>query len=211
MKATTIPFILLILLAVGVGLYPVLYLMPNSQSIGLLSSKPEALISSPLWNAAFYLHIMPGGLALLIGWPQFVKKIRNKHMQVHRALGKVYVLAILISGLAGLYLAFYANGGIVAKLGFGGLALAWLMTTSMAYIKVKNKQIEEHQRWMIRSYALCFAAVTLRLWLPLFTAGFQIEFTPAYRTISWLCWVPNLIIAEWIIFRLKKNKNLALG
>lgn len=48
---------------------------------------------------------------------------------------------------------------------------------------------------MIRSFALTFAAVTLRLYLPLHLL-FQVSFDDAYRAISFLCWVPNLLIAE---------------
>ena len=51
---------------------------------------------------------------------------------------------------------------------------------------------------MIRSYALTLAAVTLRIYIPIGQlAGFAYE--PAYQTIAWLCWVPNLVIAEWVI------------
>jgi hypothetical protein len=52
---------------------------------------------------------------------------------------------------------------------------------------------------MIRSYALTFAAVTLRIWLPLFQNGFGMEFISAYVIIAWLCWVPNLLWAEWYV------------
>ncbi|MEQ8879328.1 MAG: DUF2306 domain-containing protein, partial [Cyclobacteriaceae bacterium] len=62
------------------------------------------------------------------------------------------------------------------------------------------KKIEEHQRWMLRSYALTFAAVTLRLWLPALT-GLGIAFIVAYKIISWLSWVPNLLVVEWLINR----------
>jgi hypothetical protein len=53
---------------------------------------------------------------------------------------------------------------------------------------------------MIRSYALTFAAVMLRIYLPL-SQVYGIPFEPAYQTIAWLCWVPNLIVAEWLILR----------
>ena len=52
---------------------------------------------------------------------------------------------------------------------------------------------------MTRSYALTFAAVTLRLWLPELAAIFPFE--AAYQTVSWLAWVPNLLIVEWRIRR----------
>lgn len=200
MKISYIYTPLIAFLAIGVGLYPVLYLLTEN-NVGLLAGKPESLLDSWLWMSAFYMHIIPGGLALLIGWLQFIKSIRTKRIRFHRALGKVYILAILISGIAGLYLAYYADGGLVSQFGFGGLAIGWLFTTFMAYSTIKEQKVQEHQKWMIRSYALCFAAVTLRLWLPLFTSVLQIDFIPAYRIIAWLAWIPNLIVAELIIRR----------
>ena len=109
--------------------------------------------------------------------------------------------AVLLSGIAGLGIAFFATGGIIPALGFGGLAILWLYTTSNAYTSIKKIDIDAHQRWMIRSYALCFAAVTLRLYLPLFTGLMHMDFIPAYKIIAWLCWVPNILIAEIFIVR----------
>jgi len=99
-----------------------------------------------------------------------------------------------------LYIAQYASTGIVAQIGFTGLALSWLTTTSMAYISIRRKEIAAHQIWMIRSYALTFAAVTLRLYLgPSIALG--APFDVAYPIISWACWVPNIIAAELIFVR----------
>ena len=95
----------------------------------------------------------------------------------------------MLSGVSGLYIAYYANGGIVAQLGFTGLALSWLYTTSKAYLTIRRKEIDNHRKWMIRSYALTFAAVTLRIWLPMLQYGFGMEFESAYVIIAWLCWV----------------------
>ncbi len=118
---------------------------------------------------------------------------------MHRTVGKIYVVAVLFSGMAGLYIAFYASGGIIPVLGFAGLATSWLFTTVRAYLSIRAKEVDQHQRWMIRSYALCFAAVTLRIWLPLFQFGFGMDFFFAYKIIAWLCWLPNLIVAEVIV------------
>lgn len=53
---------------------------------------------------------------------------------------------------------------------------------------------------MIRSFALTCAAVTLRLYL-LILFGLPIPFVQGYRAISFLCWVPNLIVAEYYLRR----------
>ena len=63
---------------------------------------------------------------------------------------------------------------------------------------------------MLRSYALLFSAVTLRLWLPLLSAAFG-SFEPAYLAVSWVSWVPNLLVVEWYIQRAKRQPKLALG
>mgnify|MGYP003148229076 FL=1 len=144
-------------------------------------------------------------MALLIGWSQFIKKLRAKRLNLHRNLGKVYVIAALISGLCGVYLGFFATGGIVSSLGFISLGVIWLFTTLRAYIAVKNKDLSLHQGMMIYSYAACFAAVTLRIWLPFLTIVFG-EFLIAYKIVAWLCWVPNMIFAQiWV-----KKKGLTL-
>jgi hypothetical protein len=195
------------LFAISIGLYPIVYLLTDMTQEGLLSSKSPHLLGQDLYMPTFYLHISFGGIALLTGWTQFSKRLRNRNLTVHRWLGKTYVIVVLISGLAGFHIAMYATGGITSSLGFLGLAIAWLFTTIRAFQFIQRKQIDLHQQWMIRSYALTFAAVTLRIWIPLFQIV-GMEFLFAYRIIAWFCWVPNLVVAELIVHSLKKGKRL---
>lgn len=184
-----------------IGLYPLLYLLVDMDGQGLLGSKPSAVLNSVVWKIAFFTHIYFGGISLLVGWSQFSKRIRGKRLKVHRLLGKIYVVAVLLSSISGLYVAIFANGGIVSQLGFSFLAVGWFYTTINAYTTIKKKQVEKHKKWMIRSYALTLAAVTLRLWMPILPSLLSISFEDAYIIISWLCWVPNTIIAEIYIRR----------
>ena len=206
MKARKILWVLFIVFAILIGLYPIAYFVLD-MSGGLLGTKSFEILHDAIWRPVFYLHISFGGIALLTGWSQFSRRMRIRNMQLHRRLGMGYLVCVLLSGLAGLYIALYASGGIIAQLGFTGLAIGWLCTTAMAYSSVLKRDIRSHENWMIRSYALCFAAVTLRLWLPLFQFGFGIEFFAGYRIIAWLCWVPNLLVAEAII-RIKSGKKM---
>jgi len=195
-------------LAVGVSLYPALYgyLAYIGVDEALRSRKTAELLASAVWNTGFYTHIAFGGLALLVGWVQFSKRFRNTNLKRHRLIGKIYMIAVLISGIAGLYVAFYATGGIIAKLGFGSLAIIWLYTTFMGYRTIRNGNVQKHEVFMIYSYAACFAAVTLRVWLPMLTMAFG-DFIPAYRIVAWLCWVPNIIFAYFWV----KRKRLIIG
>ena len=186
--------------ALFIGLYPLRFIgLPYNES--LLGDKPAALLDSDLYLLGFYTHIFLGGIALIAGFSQFFKKLRRKRLGLHRMLGKIYLLAVLFSGTAGLGIAYYASGGWIPAIGFAGLAVLWLYTTGNAYVTIRSGMVQAHQKWMIRSYALCFAAVTLRIYLPLFIAGFGMEFYDAYRIIAWLCWVPNILVAEYFIVR----------
>ena len=193
------------ILSTLVGLYPVIYFIIDRR-FGLLRSKPAELLSDSLWNIAFYGHIVLGGLALLIGWLQFNHNLRNKKINLHRKIGKIYIVSVLISGFCGLYIALFATGGIISILGFGSLGIIWLTTTAMAFNAIKKGKVNLHKKFMIYSYAACFAAVTLRIWLPILTGLFG-EFNVAYRIVAWLCWVPNIIVAYFIINKIKPVAN----
>ncbi len=189
------------ILAMGIGLYPLIYFFVGSD-FGLLNTKTNELLTATHWRIGFYAHITFGGMALLTGWTQFSQRLRDRNLHLHRTLGKIYVSAVTLGGIAGFYIAWFATGGVIASAGFLMLALIWLCSTWMAYLSIRRKEINRHQRWMIISYAMCFAAVTLRIWLPTLTPVFG-DFISAYRFIAWWCWVPNLIVAILII-RTKK-------
>ena len=204
----TTGYIFMAVFAIFISLYPLKFIWTPT-NVGLLGSKAPDLLDSALYLPAFYLHIFPGGLALLSGFSQFFPKLRKRQPGLHRFLGKTYMISVLLSGTSALGIAFFATGGIISALGFGALAVLWLFTTSNAYLSIRRKDITEHQKWMIRSYALCFAAVTLRIYLPTFTALGGMDFIPAYKMIAWLCWVPNILVAEYLIIRKLPGSGIA--
>lgn len=191
-------------LCILVGLYPAIYFLID-RHFGLLSSKTQELLADQLWNIGFYGHIVLGGIALLIGWMQFSSKLRRKRMRLHRTVGKIYVVTVLISGVCGIYIAQFATGGITNVIGFSLSGLVWLITTLLAYNAIKNGNIKAHQNFMIYSYAVCFSAVTLRIWLPLLMA-ITGDFILAYLIVGWLSWVPNLAVAYLIIKRQQRKE-----
>ncbi|MFN8344673.1 MAG: DUF2306 domain-containing protein [Spirosomataceae bacterium] len=194
--------ILLFFFALGVSGYALQYLS-FSADIPFLSQKKAEVVAQGAWRLGFYGHIIGGVSALSIGPFQFLKNFRQRNLPLHRFLGKIYVLAILPGSLCAFYAALYANGGIVSQVGFAALAVAWFFTAFRAYRAVRERDLEAHQRWMVRSYACTMAAVMLRIWLPLGTFGFGLPFLEVYRAVAWLCWVPNLAVAEWLILHRK--------
>lgn len=172
--------------------------------IGFLLAKQE-FISDKAWMVAFYIHISSSILVVFTGPFQFVKALRNKFLRLHRVLGKIYVGAILfLAAPSGFYMALYANGGVGAQIGFTILSLLWFVFTYWAYKSIKAKKISAHKKWMIRSYALSFSAITLRLYVPILSLGFGLEHDFVLIITSWVNWIPNLLVAEWIIRRVAK-------
>jgi uncharacterized membrane protein len=199
-----IGWVFLLLLAA----YPVLI------SSGYLTMNPENFFAE---QKAIYvshlgflmMHIIASMLAILIGPFQLLPGIRKgRWLKLHRWLGRTYLLSILFGGLSGLYMAQFAYGGTISRLGFGTLACLWLYSGYKAYKHIRKKEIDQHRQWMIRNYALTFAGVMLRLWVPI-SGALGIDFLSAYRTIAWLCWVPNLLVAQWIINRTRRSQPRA--
>lgn len=179
--------------AIFIGFYPLTYFIIDIR-FGLLQSKSSILLENTYWQIGFFTHILSGGAALLFGWPQLVEKWRIKHPNLHRNLGKIYVIMTIMGALSGLFIGFYATGGIIASIGFITLAIIWFLSTMKGFWAIRKGDIETHKKMMIYSYAACFAAVTLRIWLPLLILITR-EFTIAYQIVAWLCWLPNMIWA----------------
>jgi uncharacterized membrane protein len=147
------------------------------------------------------LHIAGGMGALLAGPWQFSDKLRARALNLHRWLGRFYLLEVALGSIAGFAIATVSEEGWPTHLGFGTLAVLWFFTGLQAYRMVRAGNIAAHRKWMIRNFALTLAAVTLRNWMPLMLFVLRWPFHPTYITVSWLCWVPNLLVAEWLIRR----------
>ena len=189
--ATTM-FGLMALMTLGVALVSARYLLPE-----VPFPAPPMLTQMANWPVAVLAHV-GGGVTALALWSFQLVTRRGPRRIWHRWAGRTYVMACLIGAVAGFWLALHASAGPVATVGFGGLAVAWFGATAMGWRKAVAGEFAQHRRWMIRSLSLTFAAVTLRILLPLIPLT-GLEFVEGYRAISFLCWVPNLILAEaWL-------------
>lgn len=186
------------LLSVGVAGYAY-YFAPQVQNLG-----PQ-VVANLFARPWLVLHVAAAGTALLVGVFQFLPAIRARRT-LHRMLGRIYATACVLGGAAGFMLALGTTAGPLAAWGFGLLAPAWIYTTVQGVRAARDRRLGDHRRWMIRSFALTFAAVTLRLYIPLgILAG--LSFEQIYVATAWISWVPNLVLAE---LYLRRRSSLAI-
>lgn len=165
-----------------------------------LQIKQTEISEIPWYKYAFYVHVIFAILALPAGFTQFNKTILRTYPRLHRSLGYLYVGTILIfAAPSGFLIGMEANGGIVAQIAFILLAVLWFLFTFQAVLKAKNGNFKAHKSFMIRSFALTCSALTLRYWKLVLVYFFQPYPMDLYQLVAWLGWIPNLLIAEWII------------
>ncbi|MQP28704.1 DUF2306 domain-containing protein [Sphingobacterium faecium] len=165
-----------------------------------LQIKQTEITEISWYKYAFYIHVIFAILALPAGFTQFNKTILKTFPGLHKTLGYLYVVVILFfAAPSGFLIGMKANGGLVAQVAFTLLAVSWFYYTLQAVLKAKNGDFKAHKNFMIRSFALTCSALTLRYWKVIVVYFFQPNPMDLYPLIAWLGWIPNLLIAEWII------------
>ena len=165
-----------------------------------------ATYTNYFWMRRFALvpHIAGGVVALLVGLVQLWLGLTGHTGVLHRSLGRVYLGAVAVASAAALVLAVSIGSERFAYAsGFFGLACAWLVTTSMAYVSIRHRAIQQHREWAIRSYVVTFAFVTFRLIGEQLMAWHVAKDTEIAAMMAFACWAVPLLVAE-VFLQLRK-------
>lgn len=220
MKTRHIPWLAVLLTSLAIAVYaPGQYLFDTLDNLARAETglAPAYAQRPVVIQIVFYTHILFGGLALLVGGFQFSRALRRRSIRLHRWIGRTYVASVAIGGASAFVMSFFSSVALLGFFGFGTLAVLWIWTTYRGYRSARDGDLASHQAWMIRSYALTYAAPTLRIWLLLLIVV-QLPFgvdpaaigANAYAPVPFLCWLPNIVIAEYIVYR-RGLPSLALG
>ena len=166
----------------------------------------QDMLQNTLWRIAFYVHLASGTISILIGLLLFMPRLVMPSSNLHKSLGKIYVVAILYFGApTGLYLGFYAEAGMWASIGFVGMSLAWAIPTLLAVETIRKGEVEEHYKWMVRSLSLTLAGVTLRLMTPIGIHLLEWDYNTNFIVTAYIPWMLNWGIAELVILSKKTH------
>jgi hypothetical protein len=197
LAATTLAWVGIVALAVGFVAKYVLFYYRHYDAASFDNYWPRRT-----W---LFLHINGGTLALLTGPWQFWTGLRQRHLQIHRWTGRLFLLGVAMGITGSVGLAVTAVGGWAFEVGLMGLASAWLITTAMAYVSIRKGLVALHKEWMIRAYVVTFAFVFFRI---LSDYGPMSRLRPENDRdiiISWVCWVVPLGVTE-MIFQIRRMR-----
>jgi|tagenome__1003787_1003787.scaffolds.fasta_scaffold20644262_2 uncharacterized membrane protein len=192
-------------LAVTAVAVAVLFVRPYflSASAGLA---PHYADRGSVVAVAFLGHVVAGGLALLLSPLQIAARLRARVPRLHRVAGRVMLAAIAVAGCSSLVIAPFDTAGPVGTVGFGVTGMVWLFCAAAAFRAIRRRDVAAHRRWAVRTFALTYTAVTLRLLnLPLIALLVVLGMNAgvaedrAYAALALLSWVIDLAAAEWYL------------
>jgi len=148
-------------------------------------------------------HLSGGACAISAGLVQIWLGLTKRVSTLHRILGKVYGIGVLVGSIGGYYLALTIPGHLPYAVGLFMLNIAWVLTTGMAMYAIYTRRIAQHREWMMRSYVVTFAFVSYRLastWLsPLLRLPDDPIANDLDTILAWACWAIPLLLAEPLI------------
>jgi uncharacterized membrane protein len=142
-----------------------------------------------------------GVIAMFSGPFQFSARLRKHSPQLHRTLGKIYVISVAIGALLATYidLTVDVHASWMVNIGFLSHPFAWGLTAVIAYRTAVTRNFNVHRQWMIRSYLITFTFVLVRLPMPIRTWREMSEtsFSIVTPVLMFLCYFGADVALNW--------------
>lgn len=171
------------------------YLPPNFRS-DFLHGRAAYFFGSYQW--AFNTHIFSGPLSLVMGIVLSSEALRLRAPRWHRILGRVQFVCVLFFVVpSGFVMAYRAEGGIVAALGFASLAVITGATVVLGLRCALQRRYVAHQAWMQRCLCCLGSAVVIRLSGGITTLA-ELDAAWIYPMMAWASWLGPLAGLELV-------------
>jgi uncharacterized membrane protein len=210
LSGRTVGVVALALTALAIAVFaPLQYLLQPLQALAAGGNEIASNYAPrPGWvHVAFLAHVGFAAIALLLSPIQLSARLRARIPRVHRVTGRIVLASIAVGGTSGFLLAWFNVAGAVGTVGFGMLAILWITFAVLGLRAILRGDVLAHRAWMMRTFAMTYAAVTLRLWLIVLIILLG-DFQSAYLLVPFLSWVPNLIVVELILRRQRRTASV---
>ncbi len=141
----------------------------------------------------FYAHVANGAAMLLAGAIALRIGLTRDWFRWHKAAGYTYLTTGTLASVTALIRSF--DVGHAPGLSTGALALVWLAFSAMAFRAIRNRRIDQHRSWMIRSYVAAWTFVFCRFW----TRVMPSELQGGETDMIWVTWVMPLFLTEMLL------------
>jgi len=159
------------------------------------------------------IHILPGGLFLVLAPWQFMPSIRQRHLQLHRWIGRVLVVCGLIIGVTALVMSYTMNiGGPNETAATTLFAIVFLYCLIRAYRHIRRKEVARHREWMIRAFGAGLGVATTRPIVGMFFAFRRLTPHEFFGIAFWLGFTITFLAAEaWVDYtRSSADRSVAV-
>ncbi|MBD0381976.1 DUF2306 domain-containing protein [Paenibacillus sedimenti] len=207
MPKSKLLYLLMLIVSIVFIIY-VLYInfIYDPQAAEFLSRKTnlKRSVNIPAWLTVMKVHVVLACLAMVSGAVNFSHRIQRKYRKFHRINGYVYLISVIAVVITSGYMAPYSTGGKVNSIAFNLLNIIWPIVTITAIVKIKKKQVNNHRKWMVRSYAFCFTNMAIHMITSVFNNGFGIAYSTSY-TIGVYGSILLLPLLAEAVFRFKSR------
>ncbi|MBM7677693.1 DUF2306 domain-containing protein [Gracilibacillus alcaliphilus] len=164
-----------------------------------IARKDQILTDKNLWISLIRNHIVLALISLITGPLGIIKAIRSKSKTFHRWNGRLYMLSIVLNFIPGIYVSFFATGGLLSTIGFLILNSLWLVTTLLGFYYIRRRNVKLHSQWITRSFFLSFANIAIYIITAISHHLMKVAYEHSYIIAVWLSWMLTLIAAEFMI------------
>jgi uncharacterized membrane protein len=184
--------------------------LPPYLSLDPAASRVPAPAGAANYFPALVAHVLCGTVAMVTCCLQIWPWLRRRRPELHRIVGRVYVLAgVLPGGLVGFYVVWHTPFGPVARASGLVVATLWLGSTAIGVLRARQGRVADHRRWMIRSFALTMSIVINRIiGVPIFVVLYVLLLDTTFAgdearlqqfgasIVTWSSWIMALVLAE---------------
>jgi len=190
------------------GFFALTIFVAHQKNVGVFN--PASSIAKHYAPATWFLpiHAFFGIIAMAVAAFQFSNSLRSRFLSLHRVLGYVYVTSVFISAPFAVVVAVKIPKSFSLVAANCMQSFGWFVTTALALYSIRNCNVIQHRRWMIRSYpfAMVFtAARTIRLFVPGPADG-----------VLWICsalaaFLPSIFLDWPAVSQFPKTKTAGAG
>ena len=174
---------------------------------------PASVIAKHFAPGTLFLipHAIFASLAFVMGAFQFSNRLRARYLKVHRIIGYVYVVSVMLGAPLAIPLAARVDTPSLVAASVAQSA-GWMLCTVIALYCVRTGNIREHRKWMIRGYPFAMVFTVARVIVPIppiLRSGMTGIEIVVWSSIFVAAFLPSVIL-EWQAIHQRPGRQKAL-